>query len=459
MLKKALTHYFGFSDFRPGQEAIIQGVLEKQDTLGLLPTGAGKSLCYQLPGYLTPGLVVIISPLLSLMEDQVYNLQKNGEKRVIALTSQLTYSERRFILRNLAKYKFLFLSPEMALQEEVLQALKTAQVGLFVIDEAHCVSQWGIDFRPEYLALGDLKVQLGNPVTLALTATATSQVVADINQVLLADSANFFKQSMNRENIGLFVEKTSDKLAALKQYTTRLSGSGIIYCATRKQVELLYHQLQNEAYNVAFYHGGLAPNQRRILQQQFAQNELHLLVATNAFGMGINKPDVRFVLHYNMPDSLENYSQEIGRAGRDGKPSYAILLYQKKDEGIHHFFRQEMIKERRGLESQLEKEKPENLSLLQQKWLIKIKETNQVDFLTRLKNNERWKAQRLEKMLGYIETTECRRKYLLTYFEEEKKAVKFCCDNDGLNLPKQKRMEIPEKKVFWQDSLLKMFKN
>jgi ATP-dependent DNA helicase RecQ len=458
MLENALNQYFGFKTFRQGQKEVIESVLAQQDTLAILPTGNGKSLCYQLPGYLIDGIVIIISPLVSLMEDQVYGLQKQGEKRAIAFNSQLDLADRHYVMQHLSQYKFLFLSPEMIVQEAILQQLERAKIAMLVVDEAHCVSQWGIDFRPEYLQLGEVKKRLKAPVTLALTATATAQVEADIRQVLLAKNANVYRYSMNRSNIGLFVEKTSDKDAALADYLSRLGGAGIIYCSTRSKVEEVYNKLR-QRYSVGYYHGGLASDQRKTLQQQFSQNKLKLLVATNAFGMGINKEDIRFVIHYDLPDSLENYSQEIGRAGRDGKQSSSILLYQEHDEQIHYFFQRENKEERRALERMDQEKMKGPLTPLQEKWQLKMKELGAAFWLETLKQNEQQKQEQLQKMLAYIHFTGCRRQFLLAHFGEDAPANPYCCDNDGIELAAEE--ELLEKKVIlhWQERLIKIFKD
>ncbi|WP_430609605.1 RecQ family ATP-dependent DNA helicase [Enterococcus sp. DIV0876] len=458
MLKNDLKHYFGFEEFRAGQKEVIESVLHQRNTLAIMPTGNGKSLCYQLPGYLLEGLVIIVSPLVSLMEDQVFGLQKHGEKRAIAFNSQLTGMDRHYVLEHLHMYKFLFLSPEMLLQESVINRLSHVPIALFVVDEAHCVSQWGIDFRPEYLDLAYARKKLHFPTTLALTATATKEVEADIRKYLLQGEVAVFRYSMNRSNIGLIVEKTTDKLSTLQSYLKRLNGAGIIYCATRNQVEEVYRSLKKD-YAVGFYHGGLASDQRKMLQQQFSQNQLQLLVATNAFGMGINKSDIRFVIHYDLPDSLENYSQEIGRAGRDGLASRAILLYQAHDEQIHYFFQRETQEQIKQLVGAYDTNQAVTLTPLQEKWLQKTRKLGIDQWQQVVAQNEQNKRSKLREMLRYIDLETCRRTFLLQYFGEQSQSIDPCCDNDGLTIDQEKEKVFTEEKDTWRALLLKMFKD
>ncbi|MGX7172808.1 RecQ family ATP-dependent DNA helicase [Enterococcus ratti] len=461
-LKDELKKHFGFSSFRPGQEKIICSLLNKQDVLAVLPTGNGKSLCYQLTGYLCEGMVIVVSPLLSLMEDQVIQLQKRGEKRVIAYNSLLSKAERYDVLNHLSDYKFLFLSPEMLVQQTLLELLKKQKIGLYVIDEAHCVSQWGIDFRPEYQQLGEIRKQLGLPVTLALTATATTVVQKDIEKVLFQTPPVCVTHPINRKNIALYVKKTSHKEEALENLMKQAQGAMIIYCATKKEVERLY-QLFRFRFAVGYYHGDLEASQRRQLQQQFSQNKLQFLIATNAFGMGIDKPDVRYIVHYDLPASLENYMQEIGRAGRDQRLSEALLLYKEGDEWIHYFFNQISKEQRQSfelyLQSNIAELKP--FDEIQQKWLEMIeKKHNSKEWLEQLKLQERKKNERLQQMLYYIHATTCRRVMLLDYFGEKllEKPEK-CCDVDGAVLSIQttkERNKIEQKN--WSDILLNLFK-
>ncbi|MFV0557043.1 MAG: RecQ family ATP-dependent DNA helicase [Enterococcus sp.] len=461
MLEQQLAHFFGYQNFRKGQKEIIEALLANQDTLAILPTGTGKSLCYQLAGYLKEGLVIVVAPLISLMEDQVYSLQKINEKRTIALNSTLSSFDKEFVLKHLQRYKFLFVSPEMLQQVAVINALKQQPIALLVVDEAHCVSQWGIDFRPDYRRLNEIKAQLNHPVTLALTATATNLVQQEISNLLMNSQKMFtYKESVNRENIALFVEVTEDKVVALRSYLNRFQGSGIIYCATRKQVEFLYQELRQD-YPLGYYHGGLQSSQRRNLQQQFVSGKLRILVATNAFGMGINKADIQFVIHYELADSLENYLQEIGRAGRNGEQAYAVLLYRSQDERIHHFFQQVMQEERKGL-ALLFENPTLTPSELQAKWQTQAQVTSQDQVINDLKNNERVKKEKLQKMLDYIFTKSCRREVILNYFAEAiSHPPSACCDFHRTPLPEvhAQLATLKEQQQSWENILLKLFKD
>lgn len=461
-LKLALKQFFDFDEFRPGQEEVIKSVLSGKDTLGVLPTGTGKSLCYQLSGYLVEGLVLVVSPLIALMEDQVSSLQAAGEKRCIALTSQVEPSDRYAILQRLAQYKFLFLSPEMLQNPQVLKALGGVKLAFLVVDEAHCVSQWGIDFRPEYRLLPGAKKQLGNPVVLALTATATPAVTTDIQNLLLDESGQVFRHSADRPNIAYFVEQPEDKTAWVKEYLSQTKDSGLIYCATRQEVEELYQALSG-SYACGYYHGGLASDQRRLLQQQFLQGQLQVLIATNAFGMGINKPDLRFVIHYDLPDSPENYLQESGRAGRDGQAAQAILLYQPGDERVSQFFQQKLWEERSGLLALLAGKISQGTPL-QEKWREVMEQTGKEDLPEQLAANAQGKDQRLQQMLAYIRTEGCRRAFLLQYFGEKLTRIPpRCCDFHGASLFTPAESEQEEElfpttsPLTWQEIMLKLF--
>ncbi|PTY82567.1 hypothetical protein B5V90_19640 [Heyndrickxia sporothermodurans] len=306
-----LNKQFGYDMFRIGQEEVITSVLEGKHTLAVLPTGTGKSLCYQLPGYLLKGIVIIVSPLLSLMQDQVEQLKINGEKRVTALNSFLESKERKQIIHSLQNYRFIYTSPEMLTNNEILQKLKQMEISLFVVDEAHCISQWGPDFRPDYLNLSMIRSELKNPTTLALTATATEDVRADIIKHLNLDNVNQLIYSVDRPNIALVVEETTnynDKVNKLLQFVKQLQKPGIIYFSSKRLTEEMAALLRNNGIaQTAAYHGGMDREQRILIQQQFLHNQLQVICATSAFGMGVNKENIRFVIHFHMPYQLDSY--------------------------------------------------------------------------------------------------------------------------------------------------------
>lgn len=333
-LNQALKQYFGFETFKPGQEAIVQAVLAGQDTLAVLPTGSGKTLCYQLPGLLMPGLVVVVEPLLALMEDQVARLQVLGEKQVAALSSRLAPADFAAVLRNLDQAKFLFISPETLARPDVQGRLRQLNVGLLVVDEAHCISQWGPDFRPAYLKLGQARAVLHPRVTLALTATAPKQVQADILTGLQLPDATCLIGSVDRPNLFLGVEQLpSDQVRAARALALvqAVAGPQIIYFDRKRAAEEFSAALNAHDIKAAYYHAGLTAPQRDLVQRQFMADQLQVICATSAFGMGIDKPDVRLVLYLHLPESLEAYSQGIGRAGRDGQKALTMLLLGPND--------------------------------------------------------------------------------------------------------------------------------
>ena len=338
-LTRALQQYFGFTAFKPGQAEVLQALLAGQDTLAMLPTGGGKTLIYQMMGKLRSGLIVVVTPLLSLMQDQVARLNYAGDNRVVALNSMLSVPARQQILAELSRYHFLFISPEMLRQPTVIMALQRVKLNLLVIDEAHTIVSWGPDFRPDYLGLPEIYEQLQRPQLLMLTATATPAMMTDMTAAFKTTQPWFmYRQSVDRPNIHLHTEKLAnegDKRARLAQLVNQLSGPGIIYFASRKLATSMAEWLrENTSQRVAAYHAGLEAIDRHRIQQQFMQNDLDVITATSAFGMGIDKEDIRYVIHYHLSNDLANYLQEIGRAGRDGQQSVAVLLYVGGDEQL-----------------------------------------------------------------------------------------------------------------------------
>ncbi|WP_155285850.1 RecQ family ATP-dependent DNA helicase [Lacticaseibacillus zhaodongensis] len=328
-------HKFGYQNLRPGQDEIITAVLAGRDVLGILPTGSGKTLCYQIPGMLLPGITLVVEPLLALMREQVLRMQASGAGRVVALNSSLDKADMRAILATLATYKFVFISPELLSRPDVLSALTRSPVSLMVVDEAHCIYQWGPDFRPAYLRLGDLRVQLGSCRVLALTATAPISVREVIGRQLRMQNAYVYAASVDRPELFLGVEEypqdgqVTDRVGAL---LTQVHGPAIIYCRSKHQTEELAARFAHLAGRKCnFYHAGVDEHSRMLRERQFINGGLDTLFATSAFGMGVDKPDVRMVLYLGVPATLEDYQQAIGRAGRDGQPAVTALIYSERD--------------------------------------------------------------------------------------------------------------------------------
>ena len=340
-----LKTVFGYDSFRPLQKEIITNVLHGKDTLAVMPTGGGKSICYQLPALILPGITVVVSPLISLMQDQVYSLETTGIHSVF-LNSSLTWEEYCNSTNEIksGKVKIVYVSPEGLATSKIRELLSSPElkISCITIDEAHCVSQWGHDFRPDYLEISYIRRLLPNAVMLALTATATEHVRQDICQNLGMKKASVLISSFNRENIFLEVlPKHKPQQQVIDYIKKHHSESGIIYCTSRKQVDELYQTLDKAGYSVLPYHAGLSDETRAKNQELFIKDEVQIIVATIAFGMGINKPNVRYVINYDLPKSIEEYYQEIGRAGRDGLPSYALLLYSPQDiHKIRWFFQE-----------------------------------------------------------------------------------------------------------------------
>ncbi|WP_270269348.1 DNA helicase RecQ [Enterococcus lactis] len=353
-----LKQYFGYDEFRPGQKEIIQKVIDQENVLGIMPTGSGKSICYQLPSLLLDGLTVVVSPLISLMKDQVDAANQLGIPATFINSSLDGYeTARRFQEIDRQKYRLLYIAPERFIMPDFIQAMNRWNVCMIAIDEAHCISQWGHDFRPSYLQMAKQLDQLPNrPVIVALTATATIQVAADIKRLLKIPDGNHIQTGFGRENLRFQVVKDQKKEQYLVEYLKiNKNQSGIIYAATRKEVDRIYHLLKKFGFSIGRYHGGLNENERTAMQEAFLYDRLQLIVATNAFGMGINKSNVRFVIHYQIPGSLEAYYQEAGRAGRDGLSSEAILLFAPQDIQVQKFFIQQSQREEEQKQKEYEK--------------------------------------------------------------------------------------------------------
>ncbi|RSK45061.1 DNA helicase RecQ [Hymenobacter rigui] len=377
--RKVLKQYYGYDSFRPMQEDIISNVLSGQDTVVLMPTGGGKSVCFQVPAVVQEGVCVVVSPLIALMKDQVEALKANGISAAY-INSSVGQSEQNNIAADCLNgyLKLLYVSPEKLLSEGFLTFLKRMRISMFAIDEAHCISSWGHDFRPEYTQLRVLREQFPQVPIIALTATADRLTQRDIQTQLRLNNPRVFLSSFDRPNLNLIVRPGQDRVGGILEFLERHQGeSGIIYCLSRKQCETLAQKIQAKGVKAGFYHAGMTPNQRASVQEGFLKDDLQVIVATIAFGMGIDKSNVRWVIHYNLPKNIEGYYQEIGRAGRDGAPGTAVLFYSFADV--------------MSLRDMLTKENP-NLTQLN---------------LTKL-----------ERMQQFAEAAGCRRKILLNYFGE-----------------------------------------
>ena len=388
--EEVLKKYFGYDSFRAGQETLVNGILSGRDTLGIMPTGAGKSLCYQIPALLMSGITLVVSPLISLMKDQVTALNQAGIHAAY-LNSSLTPGQYQTALRNLVqgRYKIVYVAPERLLTDSFLWAASQIEISMVSVDEAHCISQWGQDFRPSYLKIPDFVEQLPvRPVVSAFTATATAEVREDIAAILGLQDPVTLVTGFDRKNLFFSVKQPKDKLSSTLAYLTEHSGEcGIIYCLTRKTVEEVHNALVGRGFSATRYHAGLSDEERRENQEDFIFDRKEIMVATNAFGMGIDKSNVRYVLHYNMPKNMESYYQEAGRAGRDGLPSECILFYSGQDVVTNQFFIDRM-EAAEGMDE-------ETAALVQER-----------------------ERERLKQMTVYCFTNDCLRSYILRYFGE-----------------------------------------
>lgn len=388
---RMLETYFGYTSFRPAQEAPIASLLRNEDVIGIMPTGAGKSICFQIPALCKPGLTIVFSPLISLMKDQVDGLlvQNIPAALINSTLTQAEFNKTMYEVRS-GKIKLLYIAPERLGSNffcNVLRALPIAQV---IVDEAHCISEWGHDFRPSYRLIGEWLNSLPKrPIVGAFTATATKYVENDIKKLLGLDNANVYVTGFDRPNLSFSVIRTPKRMDYVVHYVRQHANeNGIIYCATRKDVDRVYENLTRAGIKVGHYHGGLSDEVRREMQNAYADDKLQVMVATNAFGMGIDKSNVRYVLHYQMPRNMESYYQEAGRAGRDGAPAECILLYSGQDVQVHKYLIEQSI------------ETPERQEV---------------------------ELRKLQSMIDYCFCSNCLRKYMLNYFGES--TVWTTCDN------------------------------
>lgn len=479
-LEQTLEQYFGYTSFRTGQRQVIEHVLTGEDCLAVMPTGQGKSLCYQLPALLLPGLTLVISPLVALMKDQVDSMQNRDLHQVTMINSLQTLEEQRDSLRGMreGRYKLVYIAPERLKNRSFSAMLTDLKVDMLVVDEAHCVSQWGHDFRPDYLNIGEFHRQLpGSPRLLALTATATPDVQEDILTRLNIPQARRVIVSSDRPNLFLSVHQVPNdraKLEIIRNLLDGEQGTGIIYVATRRDSETVAEHLRDRlGISIAAYHAGLDPEERERVQDSFLSETLQMVVATSAFGMGIDKSNIRFVIHYGLPASLEAYYQEVGRAGRDGLPAACTLLFTAKDKVLQEWIidndaitRDDLVlfwravqayKQNDGVTIPLVRFQEGKLSETKLRLLLSALERQNIfrlverdsEYITlefgrrpldqaaakqlfdEVSERLGHRKKLLQSMVNWINTTNCRRSFILNYFGEEQQGGKIqrCCDN------------------------------
>ncbi|SEN41961.1 ATP-dependent DNA helicase RecQ [Amphibacillus marinus] len=475
-LEQELSNRFGFNSFRQGQKEIIMDVLAGNNVLATLPTGVGKSLCFQLPGLMMDGPVVVVTPLISLMEDQVKELKMKGFKNAVAVNSFNTIEERKQIIQTLATYKFIYLSPEILQNNFLVTELALIKPALFVIDEAHCISQWGHEFRPAYLKLNTIIKLLGSPITLALTATATPEVQQDIINQLTGVKFKCHIYPIDRPNLSFIVKKvkhTADKDKQIVELCNSFHVPTMIYFSSKRETERVCNHLAQHCpqLNVAFYHGDVPTTERILIQEQFMNNQLDTICCTSAFGMGINKQDVRLVIHYHLPVQIESFIQEVGRAGRDQLHSVSLTLVAPYDYSIPKHLIESEFPSNAGLTGlfndllELANQKAEgeinpaeimnkwNLSEVQWRFVKNYLEKKQIINDNKVNSNttnysqilkyltekiairKRHKFKQLERFFSWINTDACRRIQLYQPFQSTKPLAQFsCCDYCGFAL-------------------------
>lgn len=455
-MKRILKTYFGHNGFLMGQKEVIESILEGRNTIAIFPTGGGKSLCYQLPALIFPGTTIVISPLISLMKDQVDELTKLNINAAY-ISSILSDRQVTRTIRDMkrGKYKIVYIAPERFYSEDFLSALQEIHVPLVAVDEAHCISQWGHNFRPAYLKIKNLIEHIGNPILAAFTATATKRVQNDIVNLLgMKENCNVFVESFDRPNLEFKVERCEDKWSyILKHIQKNRHKPGIIYAATRAKVEEIHLMLRERGVATGMYHAGLNRVTRNNTQEAFLNDEITIMVATNAFGMGIDKSDVRYIIHWNMPKSLENYYQEAGRAGRDGLASSCILLHSEDDYRLNRFMIEgnyPPIKLVEGLYKRIKAKEHEGIP---QEVLLRSRSVDKHTLHSALKKlleynyarlndglvypmysrefdltqeeidwHKEVEINRLEKMEEYCKGGKCLRRFILEYFDEHVKS-------------------------------------
>ncbi|GEM01671.1 ATP-dependent DNA helicase RecQ [Halolactibacillus halophilus] len=490
---ETLQHYFHYNEFQSGQAAVIDDLNKSQDVLLTLPTGAGKSICYQVPALMNNGLTLVVTPLLSLMEDQVRHLKAFGIKQVAALNSFNTKKERQHVLKHLSQLKILYVSPELLQQDWILKRLKKLYIRFFVVDEAHCISQWGHEFRPDYMKLASVLHSLRHPTLLLVTATLTEDVKRDIFEHFSERNILEHLHMIDRDNISFIVEKCVSNMEKDRYIVDCLSAyhvPTIIYFSSKKETERVSHHLRTALpdHRVAYYHGDLENNERMLIQQQFLSGELDVICATSAFGMGVNKRDVRLVIHYHLPTQIESFVQEVGRAGRDQLHSVSISLVTEHDRLItERLIEGEMIEEavlvqlfrlldqypeidmdefvdrhqlnevhRRYLQNYLE-----NHDIINDNKTINhhnVTEFFKVEWIETITKRQQFKRKKLLELLLALNGDRCIRRSIYQPFQTKIKDAPFgCCSVCGFTLAQFNpiQLQTSTEKLSWEEKLLK----